>query len=198
MIQNIVLDMGNVLLYYDPEVPLDFFCESEASKNVIRKELFEGPEWAMGDRGDISDRDRYDLVKVRVPGKYHEELKRCVDGWDICMTVVPGAREFCKKMRKAGKKLYVLSNASDRFYDYFTRFLPLDYFDGVVVSADVRIVKPDPGIYQHLLDTYTLNPEECLFIDDREDNVEGARQVGMQVIQFRDDFGVIEELVASE
>ena len=37
MIQNIVLDMGNVLLYYDPEVPLDFFCESEASKNVIRK-----------------------------------------------------------------------------------------------------------------------------------------------------------------
>ena len=195
MIQNIVLDMGNVLLDYNPEVPLEFFCESEESKHIIRKELFEGPEWALGDLGQISDRERFDLVKVRVPEKYYEELKRCVDYWDICMTVVPGAREFCKKMRKAGKKLYVLSNASDRFYDYFTRFLPLDYFDGVVVSADVDIVKPDAGIYQYLLDTFRLLPEECLFIDDREDNVEGARQVGMQAVQFQNDFEVIEKLV---
>ena len=85
MIRNIVLDMGNVLLDFNPEFVLDKFCSSEEEKEVIRKELFEGPEWALGDRGDIKDKDRFDLVKARVPEKYHEALRNCCDHWDICM-----------------------------------------------------------------------------------------------------------------
>lgn len=197
MIKNIVLDMGNVLLDYDPQVPLDAFCSSQAEKDLIRKELFEGPEWAMGDRGTIRDADRYDLVKERVPKEYREAMKKCCDEWDICMKPIHGAREFCEYVKAQDYGTYVLSNASDLFYKYFTNFMPLDFFDGIVVSSDIRMLKPDREIYEYLLERYQLKPEECLFIDDRTDNVEAARAVGMQALVFRNDFEEIKNLLRS-
>lgn len=191
MIKNIVFDMGNVLLDYNPEVPLDAFCKTEEEKAVIRKELFGGPEWIQGDLGNMTNEERYESVKQRVPEAVYPALKKCVYEWDICMKPIPGAMEFCEYIRQKGYGLYVLSNASDAFYDYFPKFAPLDFFDGIVVSADIHIIKPDIRIYQHLLEIYHLVPEECLFIDDREDNVEGAKQVGMSGEVFRNDYDAI-------
>ena len=148
MIKNIVLDMGNVLLTYDPEVCLNHFLENEEDRAVIRKELFEGPEWEL----------------------------------------VPGAREFCDNAKKKGYKLYVLSNASSSFYDYFLNFSELGYFDGIVVSCDIHSIKPEPDIYRHLFHKYELLPEECIFFDDREENVRAARKEGMQAAIFTGDY----------
>lgn len=191
MIKNIVLDMGNVLLDYNPDVSLDRFCPDEEAKKIIRRELFGGPEWAMGDRGEIADSERYERVAPRVPEKYREALKNCAMYWDICMMPVDGAMDFCEYVRSKGYKLYVLSNASDKFYEYFPNFAPIKYFDGVVVSADEGVTKPDRRIYEIFLERFALKPEECLFIDDREDNVEGARAAGMQAVVFRNDFGAV-------
>ncbi len=193
MIRNIVLDMGNVLLDYNPPFVLDRFCSSDEEKEVIGRELFEGPEWMLGDRGDIKDKDRFDLVKVRVPDQYHDALRKCADNWDICMDPLPGAREFCEYIKASGYKIYVLSNASDLFYQYFPRFLPLDFFDGVFVSSDYLMIKPDLKIYETFLAKYGLKAEECLFIDDREANVKGALDSGMNAFRFKDDYEEIKE-----
>ena len=190
-IKNIVLDMGNVLLDYNPGFVLDTFCSSEEEKEIIRKELFEGPEWQLGDKGVIKDKDRFDLVKVRVPVKFHAALKDCAFKWDICMKPVPGAREFAVSVKDLGYKVYVLSNASDLFYQYFPRFLPLDFFDGVFVSADYLMLKPDKEIYDAFLAKYGLNAGECLFIDDRAENTAGAINAGMNAVQFKGDFNII-------
>ena len=84
MIKNIVFDMGNVLLNYNPQVPLDLFCSSEAEKNTIRKELFEGPEWVEGDLGNITNEEKYERIRARIPQPMHEALKRCVYEWSLC------------------------------------------------------------------------------------------------------------------
>jgi putative hydrolase of the HAD superfamily len=188
MIKNVVLDMGNVLLDFRPEYVMDQFCSSEEEKDVIRRELFEGPEWPLGDRGDIKDKDRFDLVKVRVPEKYHEALKNCALHWDICMDPLDGAKEFCEKVKEKGYKIFVLSNASDLFYTYFPKFLPLDFFDGVFVSSDYLMLKPDVEIYKTFLNKYGLKGEECLFIDDRQDNIEGAGKAGLNTFRFEGDY----------
>ena len=188
MIKNVVLDMGNVLLDFRPEYVMDQFCSSEEEKDVIRRELFEGPEWPLGDRGDIKDKDRFDLVKVRVPEKYHEALKNCALHWDICMDPLDGAKEFCETVKEKGYKIFVLSNASDLFYVYFPKFLPLDFFDGVFVSSDYLMLKPDVEIYKTFLDKYGLKGEECLFIDDRQDNIEGAGKAGLNTFRFEGDY----------
>ncbi len=188
MIKNVVLDMGNVLLDFNPEFVLSEFCSSEEEKAVIRKELFEGPEWALGDKGDIKDKDRFDLVKGRVPEKYHEALKNCADHWDICMDPLPGAENFCRRVKEMGLRIYVLSNASDLFYTYFPKFLPLEFFNGVFVSSDYLMLKPDVKIYETFLNKYGLDPKECLFVDDRKENVEGAEKAGMNGFCFKGDY----------
>ena len=96
MLQNIIFDMGNVLLSFDPEVPLARFCHSEEAKDLIRKELFQGPEWIMGDQGILRNDERYEPVSHRIPSVYHKELADCVSHWDICMKPVPGALSFCQ------------------------------------------------------------------------------------------------------
>ena len=188
MIKNVVLDMGNVLLDFNPEFVMNMFCSSPEEKEIIDKELFNGPEWKMGDRGDIKDKDRFDLVKVRVPEKYHEALKNCADRWDVCMTPLDGAREFCESVKESGFGIYVLSNASDLFYVYFPKFLPLDFFDGVFVSSDYLMLKPDVEIYKTFLEKYGLKGNECLFIYDREDNIEGAKKAGLNTFRFEGDY----------
>lgn len=195
MIRNIVLDMGNVLLQYNPQVPLDLYCGTEEEKRTIRKELFEGPEWVQGDLGNITYEGKFESISRRVPEHMHVALKRCIYEWDVCMKRVPGALEFCEYAKSRGLRLYVLSNASTDFYSYFPNFAPFDYFDGIVVSADVHVIKPDARIYAHLLQTYGLIPEECLFIDDLEKNVEGARQAGMSGAVFRGDFEEIKAML---
>ena len=195
MIKNIVRDMGNVLLNYDPESILNMFCSSDEEKDVIRKELFNGPEWLMGDRGDIKDCERYDLIKDRVPEKYHEALRNCALKWDLCMEPLPGAREFCEAVKEKGYGIFVLSNASDLFYEYFPRLLPLDFFDGVFVSSDYKMLKPDEVIYHTFLEKHGLKAEECLFIDDREENVSGAKAVGFNGCVFDGDYGKVMELL---
>lgn len=195
MIKNIVLDMGNVLLDFNPDAVLDKFCSSDEEKEVIRKELFEGPEWKMGDKGEIRDRDRFNLIKDRVPEKYHKALRDCADKWDVCMIPLPGAREFCEYVKSHGFRIFVLSNASDLFYEYFPRLLPLDFFDGVFVSSDYLMLKPDPVIYETFLSKYGLKADECLFIDDRKENVSGAKIVGFNGFCFDGDFEkIIEQL----
>ena len=191
MIKNIVLDMGNVLLDYNPGFVLNEFCSSDEEKEIIDKELFNGPEWSLGDKGEIKDKDRFGLVKVRVPERYHEALRKCADNWDICMNPLDGAREFCEWVRDNGYGIYVLSNASDLFYKYFPKFLPLDFFDGVFVSSDYLMLKPDIKIYKTFLEKYGLKGSECLFIDDREDNVKGALYAGMNTFRFMGDYDAI-------
>ena len=186
--KNIIFDMGNVLLTYDPEVCLNHIVEKEEDRALIRRELFEGPEWVQGDLGELSDEERFNGVSKRVPERLHEELRRCTVEWDMCMHPVKQAREFCDYLKKSGFGIYVLSNASSSFYRYFPRFAPFDYFDGIVVSCDVHIIKPDIRIYQHLLKKYNLRADECFFIDDLEANIEGARNAGIDGAVFEGDF----------
>lgn len=195
MIKNIVFDMGNVLLDYNPEVPLNKFCKSEKAKEIIRKELFGGAEWVQLDLGSITVEEAFESIASRIPEQYYEELRECIFKWDICMIPLEGAKEFLQYVKGKRYKLFILSNAHKSFYEYFPRAIDLNIFDGAVVSADIHIVKPDIRIYEHLLKTYKLNPAECLFIDDRADNVEGAKAAGINAIQFNGDFEEIKSIL---
>ena len=195
MIKNIIFDMGNVLLDFNPQVPLDEFCTCPQSRDIIRRELFGGEEWIKRDLGLISVDELYSSCAERVPSEFHAQLRKCVDCWDICMVPLPYAKEFVEYAKNQGYGIYILSNASDDFYRYFPRHFDLSVFDGIVVSADVHLIKPHKEIYLYLLEKYGLNPQECLFIDDREDNVQGAKAVGMQSIRFENDFAAVKDFL---
>lgn len=187
-IKNIIFDMGRVLLQFDPYVSLNTYCETKEAKEILYKELFHGPEWIMGDEGKITNGQRFELVKERVPKELHPTLKLVVENWEMCMKPVEGALDFYALVKEKGYHTFVLSNACNRFYGYFPRFYDMRSFDGVVVSSDVKMIKPNPAIYEYILKTYHLTPSECLFIDDVAENIEAARKAGMKGIVFQNNY----------
>ena len=195
MIKNIIMDMGNVLLDYNPNVILDKVCDTSEEKRIINQELFHGEEWIQGDLGEINNAERFEGVSKRVPEIMHRKLKECVDNWDICMLPMDGAKEFCELAKRKGYKIYVLSNACSKFYEYFPKYYDLYFFDGVVVSSDVHMIKPDIRIYEYLLEKYNLVPQECMFIDDREENVEAAKAANMKGVVFKNNYEEIVKLI---
>lgn len=195
MIKNIILDMGNVLLEYNPKKILDAVCATQEGKDIILKELFHGEEWILGDKGEIINSQRFDGAAQRVPVKYHKELRTCVDTWTDYMLPIPGARDFCLWAKGQGYHLFVLSNACGKFHDYFPKQYPPEWFDGVVVSSDIHMIKPDAGIYQYILEKYHLIAQESLFVDDMEYNVEGAKAVGLHAEVFHNDFESIKNQI---
>ena len=194
-VKNIIFDMGRVLLQFEPYVSLNEYCKSDEDKELIYKELFKGPEWIMGDEGKITNGQRYELVKRRIPERLHQTLKLVVENWDMCMEPVEGALEFHKLVKEKGYHIYILSNACNRFFHYFPKHYDLNSFDGVVVSSDVKMIKPNPEIYQYILKTYHLNPEESLFVDDMKENIEAAGKAGMKGFLFQNNYEELKKLL---
>ncbi|MCQ2462920.1 MAG: HAD family phosphatase [Clostridia bacterium] len=194
-IKNVILDMGNVLLSYDPDYSVNLLCENESAKAVIKKEFFGGYEWIQTDLGAITPEERLNEVKKRVPEAFHKDLEAVSDGWDVCMKPLDGAKKFFSYLKENGYRVYLLSNASTEFYRYFPREFDIAQFDGTVVSCDLHIIKPDPEIYLYLLKKYSLRAQECLFVDDMEKNTDGAKAVGMNAFQFKGSYEDIKKII---
>lgn len=196
MIKNIIFDMGNVLIGFDPELPLQLYFDNDNDRAIIRKELFQGPEWEMGDYGTITNEERYEPVSKRVPERLHAQLKKCVYEWSSTLKPIPGAAEFCEEVKKKGYGIYVLSNADNNFHKYFPLFQEEAYFNGVMVSADEHMIKPDAKLYEHFLNRFCLNAEECLFIDDRPENIKGAEKAGIAGFVFQGNYEPLRKLLS--
>ena len=187
-IKNIILDMGNVLIDFKPENALEeYFPEEE--RELIKTELFEGAEWIHADLGLITNKERFCGVSKRIPERLHKKLEDCIEGWQYCsLSLHPGAQEFLGEITAQGFRLFVLSNACDMFHQYFQRYYDLSIFDGILVSSDVTMIKPYVRIYERLLKNFGLEASECLFLDDRAENVKGAIKAGIQAVTFDGSF----------
>jgi HAD superfamily hydrolase (TIGR01509 family) len=103
-------------------------------------------------------------------------------------TIAPTAR-LIADLKRAGYRLFVLSNMSREFIDFLRQQPVYENFEGEVISCEEGVVKPMPEIYDILLDRYNLVPEQTLFIDDREENVEAAQKKGIATFNFnRNDY----------
>jgi 2-haloacid dehalogenase len=181
---TVVFDVGNVLLRWDP-------------RNLYRK-LFDDTaqmEWFLStvctnqwnleqDRGRGWDEAVALLVKDHPD--HEKPIRAFHERWD---ETVAGVFEenvaLLDRLRKAGVPNYCITK---RKYPF------LAGFDGVIVSGDERLLKPEPEIYNLLLSRYGLEAGDCIFIDDSKANVEGARAVGMHAIHFLETTDLAAEL----
>ena len=188
MIRNIVFDMGNVILRFDPE----YFMTregilAEEDRKIVRNQLFRSAEWAMMDLGYMTEDTVEPLVLARIPERLHEKTVRLLRKWADAGETVPGMEELVRRLKEAGYGVYLLSNASVAQHDYWPKAPVSRLFDGKLISCDVKTVKPCPEIYRMFTDKFGLKPEECVFIDDSHANVAGAMACGWQGIVFHGD-----------
>lgn len=187
MIKNIVFDMGNVIIRFDPELFMVRLGLAEEDRRLLKRELFVSLEWSRMDRGSLTDEEAAEIVCRRVPERLHDAVRRLVGMWDRPILPVEGMYELVEELKGMGYGIYLLSNASFRQHDYWPRVPASKFFDGTLISADVKLVKPQPEIYRLLCDKFSLIPEECVFIDDSTSNAEGAYFCGINALVFHGD-----------
>lgn len=183
MIKTVVFDLGGVLVEFNPEKGMRELGFSEEAIQVFKKNIFSGL-WESCDRTPLEDQEIRQLFKDHVPG-YEKEVDLLWDRLPVVTGVMPYAKEWLLSLKEAGLKLYVLSNYGKRSFEINSQIYDfLDMFDGQVISYQLEIVKPEAGIYDHLADKYGFDPEEAIFIDDRQINVDGAIARGYQGLLF--------------
>lgn len=184
MIKNIVFDMGNVLLWFDRDRFLDAVGAEGEDRKILMNNVYLSVEWARMDRGSMTEAEAAASMCTHVPERLHEKVHMLVDQWDRPIYPVEGMAQLARDLKSAGYGIYLLSNASYRQHEYWPRVPGSECFDGTLISADVKLMKPQREIYDLLCSKFSLKPEECVFIDDSAANIEGAEVAGMSGIVF--------------
>ena len=198
MYKSIVFDLGGVMVDFDPKSYLvDLLCNAAMEEKVYEL-TFGSEEWKLMDAGLIS---RFEGNKRMLERAQQEgcsfEVQGVLDDWIHILHVRHRMQELVRRMKNHGYCVYYLSNIPEDVLDLLRQRGVLDRFDGGVASCEVHINKPDPRIYQALLDKYHLKAEECVFIDDRPENVQTAFSMGFAGVQMKDSVGTLVRSLAT-
>ena len=175
MYKNIIFDLGGVMVDFDPKTYLvDRFCNAEVEEQVSQL-TFESEEWKLLDAGLItrSEANLRMLARAKEYGRAFE-VQGVLDDWMHILRPRRRMQELVRRLKNHGYSVYYLSNIPEDVLALLKERGVLDRFDGGVASCEVHINKPDPRIYQALLDKYGLKASECVFIDDNLANVQAA------------------------
>ena len=183
MIRNIVFDMGMVLLNWNPlQTCLRYAPDSQTARRLCDA-IFTHPEWGpIIDGGVMTEHDYFNRCRDRMDDPQLRELGERVeaDWWLDALYPMQGIERVLKRLLDRGYRLYILTNCGHRFHDFKYKIPYLEHFSGILVSAEERMLKPNAEIYECLFERFGLKAEECVFIDDLQRNIDGARAVGMQ------------------
>ena len=182
--RNIIFDFGNVLVEWHPERVYGEYFGDEAKAWWFLRHVTD-MDWRQ--RIDAGESQEACIVELqgRYP-EYREAIELYRSKWREMLTgEVPGMRELINELRVKGYELYGLTNWSmETFPEARQHFGILQLIDRYVVSGAERLVKPDPRLFQVLLDRYSLQAQDCIFVDDNPDNVAAACKMGMEDIVF--------------
>ena len=186
------------MIDFDPRGYLvDRLCERRDRGRGLRPDLWQRGMEAAGCRL-ISrfDGNHRMLEKARAAGRAFE-VQGVLDDWLHILRPRHRMEELVRRLKSHGYCVYYLSNIPQDVLDLLRDRGVLDGFDGGVASCEVHINKPDPKIYKALLDKYSLKAEECVFIDDRLENVQAAFALGFAGVQMKDSVGTLVRSLAT-
>lgn len=197
-VDTVIFDLGNVLIAWDPrrlyrqlfddEVQMEWFLR-EVCSSAWNERQDAGRPWREATallRGEFPQ--HADLIDA-----YHERWEETLVG------AMEESVAILASLKARGVRLLALTNWSQETFPIARkRFDFLQWFEGIVVSGEERLIKPDPRIYQRLLERYAVDPARALYIDDSAPNVAAAEALGMQGWWFRDACGLRQHLVQLE
>lgn len=181
-VDAVVFDIGNVLIRFAPDDFLErLFPGDEKKQREMMARVYKGPYWLCFDRGTMTYEEAAGRLSEEFGGEYADYLHALV-GWIELKTPIEEGWRAAARCRKAGKKLYLLSNYPQRGYERlrvkFAEYFG-DLFDGGIISCYEHQIKPEREIYDTLCTRYGIDPSRAVFIDDTLKNIEGAMDYGM-------------------
>lgn len=194
MIKNIVFDVGNVLIEYRWKDMLTDYGFSEEEAITFGETLFHDPLWGQLDLENCPTDDIILAYQEKFP-EYKKDIAWFITHGELMHVNRPRVWEQVHRLKEKGYHLYIVSNYARELFEKHTKDASfLKDMDGVVVSYMIHKAKPDQAIYEYLFETYRLKPEECIFFDDREENTDAARKLGMQAVTITSQDLLLEQL----
>ena len=181
---NVVFDIGNVLVHWEPRALYRKFFATEDEVEWFLANVC-NHDWNLEQDRGRSFADAVIEATARFPE--HADAIAAYDlRWhETVLGPIDGSVAILEELKARGTPLYAITNFNqDKFRETVARFPFLRLFRDIVVSGDERVVKPDPAIYRLLMERNGLAAEACVFIDDSLKNVAGAKAVGMKAIHF--------------
>lgn len=186
-IKNIVFDFGNVICKYDPRAVLKCFSLSADEEELFVEKIFESPLWKDADRG-YSFRDvLFFETAASLPENLRKVFYSCAARYDFeekFMPVNTGIDKLIAALKEQGYGIYLLSNIGYGVHNLCLKMPLFSLFDGKYVSCDYGLIKPDPRAYKAFFDSFSLDAQECIFIDDSYENVKASNEAGMTALQY--------------
>ena len=184
MTRNLVFDFGKVLVEYDF---VDFFRRliPDARRCMQLASIMTDDETLR--RFDREEKPIEELVKDLISENpaFEDEIRLFAERYpEIITGEMPGMKELLVRLKGEGFSLYGLSNWCSKVYVTMGQYDIFQLMDGYVISSEEHLVKPEAEIYHRLYEKFGLKPEECIFADDKQENIEGARRTGMRGIVF--------------
>ena len=183
---NVVFDIGNVLLRWNPAELLDGLGFSAQQQNHALANIVQTPEWLALDRGDLS-LDEAVSESAQRAGYEPGRVRQVYLGVGPALRPMQPLVELATSLSAAGHAIYVLSNMPKQTWEYLERkHLFFRNFNGLLLSFEERLIKPEAAIYQRLLKRFELDAGRTIFIDDHLPNILAARKQGLEAVHLAD------------
>ena len=184
MIKNVIFDVGKVLVEWEPLVAMKKLGFDDETAKAVATVTVESSLWDVVDRSAETDEVLLSMLIDNAP-EYEREIRTFWENISLPIYQYDYVRDWIRELKRKGYGVYILSNYGRWTYQNTTEALSfLEDVDGAVFSFQVHQMKPEPEIYQTLLTKYGLKAEECIFLDDRQVNIDGAKAQGMEGIVF--------------
>lgn len=184
MINTIIFDIGKVLVDYNWQDYLKSFGYNESKNRKLAEAVFLSEYWIETDRGVWTDEKILEKFVEKAP-EYENEIYKLWEGMEKCITVFDYTKQWIAELKEKGYQVYYLSNYGKTLREKTKEALEFTKdCHGGIFSYEIKKIKPDSEIYQAFLKEYGLVPEQCVFIDDRLENILGAEAEGIHGILF--------------
>lgn len=184
--RNVIFDFGGVLLRWQPQEIVDAFYAEEDLRRSLTQNVFRHPDWLEMDRGALAEEDAARRFATRM-NRPVEEMQALLHRVKESLVPLSDTLELVHELAGCGVPLYGLSNMPASTFAYLRgRYDHWNLFQGIVISAQVQLIKPDAAIFEYICRQYQLLPSETVFVDDHSPNIEAAGKLGFHTILFRD------------
>jgi len=185
-IKNVIFDVGNVLVRWSPSEIIASCFGNNPDNDELSRLIFHHEVWGELNRGLATEVEAKSTYRQTL-GLSEKQIDLLFHHIRDSQELIDGTVELIIRLRLSNYRVFALTDNVKEIMNYLReRYDFWQYFEGVVVSADVQCTKPDSAIYLSLLTQHGLDAHETVFIDDHPPNVEGARRVELQALQFFD------------
>ncbi len=185
-VRHIICDLGGVVLEWNPDAILRNYYADPDARAAMKAALFQHPDWLQLDRGTLTEAEALARLEART-GLPSTELVGLFEAVRRSLQPKADTVALLERLARRHVPLYCLSNMAASTYGYLRgRHKFWVAFQGIVISGEIKMMKPEREIFEYLLRRYDLSPSQSVFVDDHPPNIQAAQALGLHTVLFRD------------